>query len=122
MRDALDGALQRIAVGETVKEIIGRPLFQYAQSPMRPLYRVRGFDLGYQDEGIVSLRDIYQRASEPEYDLGPAKVGPKLRLACLDQPADESWIAPCIAMGASQSDRYAHGPERARPTLPRFGS
>jgi hypothetical protein len=38
----------RIAVGETANEIMGRPLFQYAQSLSRlRLYRVRGFDVGY---------------------------------------------------------------------------
>jgi hypothetical protein len=65
---------------------MGRPLFQYAQSSTRlRLYRVTGFDLGYHDDGNVSLRDIYQRASELEYDLCPAEVGPMLRLSYLDQ-------------------------------------
>ena len=36
MRDALSDAGRRIAVGETANEIMGRPLFQYAQSP-KPL-------------------------------------------------------------------------------------
>ena len=90
MRAALGGAGLRIAVGETANEIMGRPLFQYAQSltGLR-LYRVRGFDLGYHDEGNVSLRDIYQRASELEYDLCPAEVGPMLRLSYLDQAPGE---------------------------------
>ena len=90
MRDALSDAGRRIAVGETANEIMGRPLFQYAQSPKRlRLYRVTGFDLGYHDDGNVSLRDIYQRASELEYDLCPAEVGPMLRLSYLDQAAGE---------------------------------
>jgi hypothetical protein len=90
MRDALGGAGRRIAVGETANEILGRPLFLYAQSPKRlRLYRVTGFDLGYRDEGNVSLRDIYQRASELEYDLCPAEVGPMLRLSYLDQAPGE---------------------------------
>jgi hypothetical protein len=90
MRDALDGAGQRIAVGETANEIIGRPLFPFAQSPTRlRLYRVKGSDLGYHDDGNVSLRDVYQRASELEYDTCPAEVGPMLRLSYLDQPPGE---------------------------------
>ena len=90
MRDALDGAGQRIAISQTADEIMRRPLFQYAQSPaLLRLYRVRGSELGYQDNGDVSLRDIYQRASELEYDLCPAEVGPMLRLSYLDQPTGE---------------------------------
>ena len=92
MRDALSDAGRRIAVGETANEIMGRPLFQYAQSPKRlRLYRVTGFDLGFHDDGNVSLRDIYiyQRASELEYDLCPAEVGPMLRLGYLDQAPGE---------------------------------
>ena len=50
---------------------------------------MRGFDLGYHDDGNVSLRDIYQRASELEYDLCPAEVGPMLRLSYLDQAPGE---------------------------------
>jgi hypothetical protein len=90
MRDALSGAGRRIAVGETANESMGSPLFQYAQSPKRlRLYRVTGFDLGYHDDGNISLRDIYQRASELEYDLCPAEVGPMLRLGYLDQAPGE---------------------------------
>jgi hypothetical protein len=90
MREALDGAGPRIAIGETANEIMGRPLFQYAQLPTRlRLYRVRGSDLGYQDNDNVSLHDVYQRASELEYDLCPAEVGPMLRLSYLDQPPRE---------------------------------
>jgi len=90
MRDALSDAGRRIAVGETANEIMGRPLFQYAQSPKRlRLYRETGFDLGFHDDGNVSLRDIYQRASELEYDLCPAEVGPMLRLGYLDQAPGE---------------------------------
>jgi hypothetical protein len=90
MRDALSDAGRRIGVGETANEIMGRPLFQYAQSPKHlRLFRVTGFDLGYHDDGNVSLRDIYQRASELEYDLCPAEVGPMLRLSYLDQAPGE---------------------------------
>src|SRR5262245_2038281 len=90
MRAALDGAGQRIAISQTADEIMRRPLFQYAQSPaLLRLYRVRGSELGYQEDGEISLRDIYQRASELEYDLCPAEVGPMLRLSYLDQPTGE---------------------------------
>jgi hypothetical protein len=90
MRHALDGAGQQIAISRTADEIMRRPLFQYAQSPaLLRLYRVRGSELGYQDNGDVSLRDIYQRASELEYELCPAEVGPMLRLSYLDQPTGE---------------------------------
>jgi hypothetical protein len=90
MRDAFEAARQRIAVGETADEIMGRPLFQYAQWPTRlQLYRVKGSDLGYQKNENVSLHDVYQRASELEYDLCPAEVGPMLRLSYLDQPPGE---------------------------------
>jgi hypothetical protein len=90
MRDALDRAGQRIAISQTADEIMRRPLFQYAQSSaLLRLYRVRGSELGYKDNGEISLRDIYQRASELEYDLCPAEVGPMLRLSYLDQPTGE---------------------------------
>jgi hypothetical protein len=90
MRAALDGAERRIAISQTADEIMRRPLFQYAQSPaLLRLYRVRGSELGYQDDGDVSLRDIYQRTSELEYDLCPAEVGPMLRLSYIDQPTGE---------------------------------
>src|SRR5262249_52649457 len=103
IRDALSDAGRRIAVGETANEIMGRPLFQYAQSPKRlRLYRVTGFDLGYHDDGNVSLRDIYQRASELEYDLCPAEVGPMFRLSYLDHPP-----SACLGRAAYQ-DSNSH--------------
>jgi len=90
MRGALDGVGHRIVIGQTADEIMGRLLFQYAQSPaVLRLYRVRGAELGYQDNDDVSLRDIYQRASELDYDLCPAEVGPVLRLTYLEQPTGE---------------------------------
>jgi hypothetical protein len=90
MRAALEGAERRIAISQTADEIMRRPLFQYAQSPaLLRLYRVRGSELGYRDDGDVSLRDIYQRASELEYDMCPAEVGPMLRFSYLDQPVGE---------------------------------
>ena len=90
LRTALDNTGQRVAISQTADEIMRRPLFQYAQSPaLLRLYRVRGSELGYQGDGDVSLRDIYQRASELEYDMCPAEVGPMLRLSYLDQPVGE---------------------------------
>jgi hypothetical protein len=48
MRDALADAEHKIEVGQEANEIMGRPLFPYAQSPTRlRLYRVKGSDLGY---------------------------------------------------------------------------
>jgi hypothetical protein len=90
MRAALDGVGQRVAISQTAAEIMARPLFYYAPFPTRlRLYRVTGADLGYRGNEEVSLRGIYQRASELEYDLCPAEVGPMLRLSYIDQPIGE---------------------------------
>jgi hypothetical protein len=90
MRDALADAEHKVSVGQEADEIMGRPLFPYAQSLTRlRLYRLKGSELGYQYDGNISLGDVYQRASELEYDTCPAEVAPMLRLSYLDQPPGE---------------------------------
>jgi hypothetical protein len=90
IRDAFDSVGKRIGIGETADEIMGRPLFYYAQTPTRlRLYRVTGADLGFRGDGAVPLEDVYYRAHELEYELCPVEVGPMLRLDYLDQPPGE---------------------------------
>jgi hypothetical protein len=89
MREALDAAPCRIHVGSWADEILGRPAFPYVEAAAKLELVVASVSaLGFGEAG-ASLKDIYARASRLGLALGPAEVGPALRLGYLDQPLGE---------------------------------
>jgi hypothetical protein len=86
MREALDAAPCRIHVGSWADEIVGRPEFRYIEAAAKLDLVVASVSaLGFGEAG-ASQKDIYARASRLGRALGPAEVGPALRLGYLDQP------------------------------------
>jgi hypothetical protein len=89
MREALDAAPCRIHVGSWADEILGRPEFPYVEAAAKLDLVVASVSaLGFGEAG-ASLQDIYARASRLGLALGPAEIGPALRLGYLDQPLGE---------------------------------
>jgi hypothetical protein len=89
MRKALDAAPCPIHVGSWADEVLGRPAFPYAEAAAKLELVVAAVSaLGFGEAG-ASLKDIYARASQLGLALGPAEVGPALRLGYLDQPLGE---------------------------------
>ena len=107
--DALRGALhaERIHVGDTVGEILGRPTFNL--SKMRRdarLVVLAVSELGFDEEG-ASLADIYARGRQLGFELCPAEIGPQLRLQYLNQPLGEFLhiaMAPIAGYGGEPID------------------
>ena len=89
MREALDAARCPIHFGRWADEVLGRPAFPYVEAAAKlDLVVARVSALGFGEAG-ASLKDIYARASRLGLALGPAEVGPALRLSYLDQPPGE---------------------------------
>ena len=85
----LDAAPCRIYVGSWADEILGRPAFPYVEAAAKLELVVASVSaLGFGEAG-ASLKEIYARASRLGLALGPAEVGPALRLGYLDQPLGE---------------------------------
>jgi hypothetical protein len=89
IREALDAAPCRIHVGSWADEVLGRPSFPYVEAAAKLDLVVASVSaLGFGEVG-ASLKDIYERASRLGLALGPAEVGPALRLGYVDQPLGE---------------------------------
>jgi hypothetical protein len=87
LRDALHA--NRIDVGDTADEILGRPAFNLSKMTRGARLVVLAVsELGFEEEG-ASLADIYARARQLGLELCPAEVGPELRLQYLNQPLGE---------------------------------
>lgn len=86
--EAYRNALQKAAikVGDAADEILGRPGFPYAHTPVvQELILISAAELIPQAH-FASLSEIYKRARELGFELCPAEVGPQLRLDYRDQP------------------------------------
>ena len=105
LHDALDA--QRIHVGDTAKEILGRPTFNLSEGRRDARLVVLAVsELGFDEEG-ASLDDIYARARQLGFELCPAEVGPQLRLQYLNQPLGEFLhiaMAPIAGLGGEPAD------------------
>jgi hypothetical protein len=106
MREALDAAPCRIHVGSWPDEILGWPEFPYVEAAAKPDLVVASVSaLGFGEAG-ASLKDIYARASRSGLALGPAEIGPALRLGYRDQRWASffaSRLTRLRAMAGSQS-------------------
>jgi hypothetical protein len=89
VRAALAAGPCPIHVGDWAGEILDRLAFPFGQAPATlELVLASVSALGFGEEG-ASLKDIYTRAPRLGLELGPAEVGPALRLGYLDQPLGE---------------------------------
>jgi hypothetical protein len=105
LRDALHA--NRIDVGDTADEILGRPAFNLSKMTRDARLVVLAVsELGFEEEG-ASLADIYARARQLGLELCPAEVGPELRLQYLNQPLGEFLhiaMAPIAGYGGEPTD------------------
>jgi len=87
-REAL--AAERVRIGDSADEILGRPAFFYARTPKQvELVVLSSAELGLEADA-VSHAEVYQRAKQMGVELCPAEVGPQLRLAYRNQPLGEA--------------------------------
>jgi len=88
IREAIQSAPCRMAIGDDANEVLGRPAFQFIKTRIElDLVVVSVAELGFGE--AAPLKDIYLRAFAHGFDLCPAEVGPALRLNYLDQPLGE---------------------------------
>ena len=87
-REAL--AAERVRIGDSADEILGRPAFFYARTPKQvELVVLSSAELGLEADA-VSHAEVYRRAKQMGLELCPAEVGPQLRLAYRNQPLGEA--------------------------------
>ena len=87
-REAL--AAERVRIGDSADEILGRPAFFYARTPRQmELVVLSVAELGFEADA-VSHAEVYRRAKQMGVELCPAEVGPQLRLAYRNQPLGEA--------------------------------
>ena len=87
-REAL--AAERVRIGDSADEILGRPAFFYARTPKQvELVVLSSAELGLEADA-VSHAEVYRRAKQVGLELCPAEVGPQLRLAYRNQPLGEA--------------------------------
>src|SRR6059058_5443427 len=87
-REAL--AAERVRIGDSADEILGRPAFFYARTPKQmELVVLSVAELGFEADA-VSHAEVYRRAKQMGVELCPAEVGPQLRLAYRNQPVGEA--------------------------------
>jgi len=87
-REAL--AAERVRIGDSADEILGRPAFFYARTPKQvELIVLSVAELGFEADA-VSHAEVYRRAKQMGLELCPAEVGPQLRLAYRNQPLGEA--------------------------------
>ena len=87
-REAL--AAERVRIGDSADEILGRPAFFYARTPKQvKLVVLSSAELGLEADA-VSHAEVYRRAKQMGLELCPAEVGPQLRLAYRNQPLGEA--------------------------------
>ena len=87
-REAL--AAERVRIGDSADEILGRPAFFYARTPKQvELVVLSSAELGLEADA-VSHAEVYRRAKQMGLELCPAEVGPQLRLAYHNQPLGEA--------------------------------
>ena len=87
-REAL--AAERVRIGDSADEILGRPAFFYARTPKQmELVVLSVAELGFEADA-VSHAEVYRRAKQMGVELCPAEVGPQLRLAYRNQPLGEA--------------------------------
>jgi len=87
VRDALDR--ERIVIGDSADEILGRPAFTFAAERRALNLVLRSVaELGFGERG-ATLADIHSRAVRLGFELCPEEVGPQLRLQYRNQPVGE---------------------------------
>ncbi len=83
-------AAERVRIGDSADEILGRPAFFYARTPKQvELVVLSVAELGFEADA-VSHAEVYRRAKQMGVELCPADVGPQLRLAYRNQPLGEA--------------------------------
>ena len=87
-REAL--AAERVRIGDSADEILGRPAFFYARTPKQvELVVLSSAELGLEADA-VSHAEVYRRAKQMGVELCPAEVGPQLRSAYRNHPLGEA--------------------------------